>query len=230
MRGLILLALVVFAMTSNTSQAKPTPPKPKPKPNDDPELDDDDDLVDDDEDTEPAPMPHPKPSPYEPVPGNEPLWILPGNTNKVRTSSFGQGRPYGSDNPKTHHAGVDVRAIVRKRGGDPVLMPEDGTVIRNAGWSGRRAKATYVQLHSGPVLIFGAMDPDYLPPPGTVLKRGELVGRMGVYPKGSTMLHLEMWKAGMWQDKPRPRGPWKHGEDMPAGLVDPTPYMQSMVR
>lgn len=214
----LALVLVLMLLGGGSSDARPEPPDPEPDPPEPPGP-----LP------EPDPLPKPPPRPddaFQPVPGSEPLWVLPGNKNPVRASSFGQGRPYASENPTTHHTGVDIRA----RAGDPVVMPEDGTVVRNQGWSGDHAKATIVQLWSGPVLVFGAVDPDHLPKPGTPLRRGELVGRIGVYPKGSQMLHFEQWKVGSFKDAPRPPGPWKWDAPRPAALVNPYEYLSAMVR
>lgn len=191
----------------------PTPrPDPEPTPDPAPEPDPDDDDGD--------------PDVYEPQPGSEPLWILPGNDERIRPRSFGQRRPFGSANPTTHHTGSDIDADFL----DAVLMPEDGVVVRNGGWSGANAKATTVQLFSGPVLVLGAIHPDHRPEPGAILRRGELVGRIGRYPRGSTMLHFEQWGVGSFKDKARPAGPWKWGDERPSNLVDPTAYLESMIR
>ncbi len=211
MKWLLLLALI-FAAAAD--EEKKTKPKPDPEPDPDPVPDPDPDVDDGDPDV------------YEPIPGSEPLWILPGNNEKVRAHSFGQRRPFGSSDPTTHHAGSDIDADAL----DPVVMPEDGIVVRNAGWSGPNAKKTTVQLLSGPVIIFGAVHPDHRPQVGKLLRRGELVGRIGTYPGGSTMLHIEQWKVGTWKDKERPRGPWKWDQPRPDALVDPTSYLKSMVR
>lgn len=179
----------------------------------------------------PDPKPDPKPEPdpmddYDPQPGSEPLWVLPGNDYQVRPGSFGQKRPFASSNPTTHHTGSDIDADF----GAPVLMPSRGTVVRNGGWAGSNAKATTVQLDAGPVIVFGAVHPDHMPAPGRRLERGELVGRIGRYPGGSTMLHFELWKVGSFKEKARPSGPWKWGADRPENLVNPTAYLQAMER
>lgn len=211
------LFLLIFLFGGDRSKVDDVePPDPEPDPPDPPGP-------------EPDPLPKPKPKPdddYQPQPGAEPLWVLPGNNNPVRNYSFGQGRPFASEDPQTHHAGIDIRA----KAGDAVVMPERGTVVRNQGWAGKRAKATIVQLHSGPVVVFGAVDPDHLPKPGIVLERGELVGRIGTYPKGSSMLHFELWKVGSFKDAPRPSGPWKWDGERPGALINPYQYLESMVR
>ena len=215
--------VLVFIGILLTADAADTPePDPEPEPGPDPEPD-----------PKPDPQPDPEPEPephgdddYVPIPGAEPLWILPGNTKAVRPWSFGQKRPFSSSDPKTHHAGIDFDADEL----DPVVMPEAGVVVRNGGWAGSNAKATTVQLFGGPVLIFGAVHPGHLPAPGRVLQRGELVGRIGKYPGGSTMLHIEQWTVGAFKDNPRPSGPWKWGSPRPAQLVDPTAYLQAMER
>lgn len=213
MKWLLLLAIIFAAAADETDETKPKPkpdpdPDPVPDPTPDPDVDDGD------------------PDIYEPKPGSEPLWLLPGNDEKIRKHSFGQRRPFASSNPTTHHTGSDIDADAL----DPVVMPEDGVIVRTGGWSGKNAKATTVQLLSGPVLILGAVHPDHLPKPGTLLKRGQLAGRIGTYPGGSTMLHFEQWTVGSFKDKARPAGPWKWGADRPANLVDPTAYLKAMER
>lgn len=177
---------------------------------------------------EPSPWPEPGPAPWpepEPPPGLEPAWVLPGNAQTVQASSFGQGRPFGSSDPTKHHAGIDVDAELL----DPVVMPEAGTVVRTGGWVGAMAKSVTVQLDTGPQIVFGALHPDHLPTRGARLERGELVGRIGRYPNGGTMLHFELWAPGTWSGHARPSGPWPWGEAQPAALLDPTNYLRSMV-
>lgn len=173
----------------------------------------------------PKPEPPPEPAPdvdvYEPVPGSEPLWMLPGNDHGVRSWSFKQRRPFGSSNPTKHHRGIDIDAEAL----DPVLMPEAGQVIKRQGWSGTLTRGLHVQLFSGPLLIVGALHPSKdIAKVGDVLQRGELLGRIGTYPGGSTMLHVEQWTVGA------ERVPWLWQKPRPAELVDPTAYLKSMER
>lgn len=175
-------------------------------------------------DPEPDPMPKPDPPPPpvpQPPPGSQVLFPLPGSKEKVRASSFGSGRPWGSAHPTTRHPGIDINANYL----DPVIAPEDGVVAKIQGWDGKGTRGVLLQLLNGPVLVFGAVHPDHLPEKGAVIRRGELVGRIGRYPKGDTMLHFEMWKVG---ELARPD--WLPGTDPPAGLLDPFLYLSNAKR
>lgn len=206
--SLVLLLFLALAL-GGSDRAEPRP-RPGPRPDPEPEPD-----------PEPAPDPGPAPPPPpEPVPGAEPLWILPGNTKAVRPWSFKQRRPFSGGPAKKHHRGIDVDADLL----DAVVMPEDGKIVKRQGWVGPLTRGIRVQLFSGPLIVFGGLHPDHSPPVDTVLKRGDLVGRIGKYPGGSTMLHFEQWHAGA------ERTPWLWGEPRPAELVDPTQYMKSMLR
>jgi len=205
------MALLFFLLAAGSGGKA----KPKPKPDED-EDEDLDPGVDEDFET-------PDVDDFPPQPGDSPLWMLPANDYKPR-EDFGERRPFKGGPPKTHHAGADLDSTVLA----PVLMPEPGTVIRTGGWAGPLAKAITVELDRGPVLIFGAMDPEHLPAKGAKLLRGELVGRTGVYPKGQSMLHFELWAPGSFAKKPRPKSPWKWETPKPANLLDPTAYLQTM--
>jgi murein DD-endopeptidase MepM/ murein hydrolase activator NlpD len=74
------------------------------------------------------------------------------------------------------------------------------------------------------MLVFGAVAPGSYPAKGTQLKRGELIARIGRYPKGDTMLHFEVYKVGTTK-----RVRWPYGQAQPPQLVDPHPYLLATV-
>lgn len=176
-------------------------------------------------DIEPGPMPPLPPPP--PAPGAAPLWPLVGRPlgTSVRPSrSFGALRANGTK----YHAGMDLGAPE----GTLVVAPEDGTLVASQGWDGLNAKAVLLETarEGGPVLFFGAVAPGSWPTDAQgdlikkEVKRGEVIARLGHYPGGSTMLHFEMYKRGARQNRK-----WYTTAPRPAPLLDPKPYVESMV-
>lgn len=153
------------------------------------------------------------------------LWMLPTPRQTQYNASvhFKARRPWSPSEAHTrHHCGVDVRATK----GMPVLAPEDLVIVAtDRGWEGPEAKATLVHTTTGRSILFGAVQPGTSPPVGTLLKAGSEVARIGVYPKGSSMLHFQLYdakitpsQANMWQS-------WKVGNPQPPHLIDPMPYL-----
>ena len=118
------------------------------------------------------------------------------------------------------HKGIDIDAVE----GDPVVATEAGRVILVQGWDGPGTRGVLVQTYGGPMLVYGALDPVGLPQVGTVLQRGEPIGRIGVYPGGSTMLHFETYRAGTTI-----RPAWRYGTPQPETVVNPNSYLDATV-
>lgn len=163
--------------------------------------------------------PSPQPPPV-PVPGTSPLWPLPSSTRAWRASSFSSRRPWSGGPPQSHHKGIDIKA---KRG-DPVVVPETGKVIGKTGWVGDETAGVLFQTFGGPTLVFGAVEPGSFPDTGKVLERGEQIARIGRYPGGSSMLHLELYKVGTTK---RVKWPWETPQ--PPTLVNPNSYLLATV-
>jgi murein DD-endopeptidase MepM/ murein hydrolase activator NlpD len=144
----------------------------------------------------------------------DPIWPL-ARQPKTWTAggSFGASR----DGGKRLHQGIDLYAPE----GTPVVASEGGIVTASQGWSGPGTKAVLVYSPKSDItILYGAVAPGSFPPIGTQLKRGDLVGKVGVYPAGSTMLHLEIWPQKL---KP-PRAKWLPNTPPPS--FDPAEYLE----
>lgn len=130
--------------------------------------------------------------------------------------SFGARRPTSADFTRRHQ-GVDLYAPE----GAAVLACEDGTVVAVQGWSGPGTKAVLVES-DGVLILYGAVAPNSYPAIGTKVRRGEKIATIGVYPHGSTMLHLECWAPGV---RP-PRPSWSAGGQQPAKLYNAEEYLE----
>lgn len=121
------------------------------------------------------------------------------------------------------HTGVDLYGDVDGH----VLAVEDGTVVAVEDFTGPRAgspwwfdtQAVLVEGASG-VVLYGELEAAVRA--GDIVREGDHVGRLRTvlrHDKGSpmTMLHLELYANGtrssVW---------WRHGEDRPEALRDPT--------
>ena len=157
---------------------------------------------------------------------DRPLWPL--RDGKTQTSfkssaSFGAMRTTGSER---WHVGIDIPA---KRGDIAVAM-EDGVIICKGntceqGWSGPDAKAVLIQHDSGLVVLYGALIPgsykEFGLGPGARVRRGDPLGRIGTYPAGSSMLHLETYVKGTTDN-----APWYQGKPPPPEILNPTDYLR----
>lgn len=127
--------------------------------------------------------------------------------------SFGASR----DGGKRLHQGIDLYAPA----GTPVLASEDGEVTALQGWSGPGTKGLLVYSPATDItILYGAVAPSDHALVGAKVKRGEQIAKIGVYPAGSTMLHLEIWPGRL--SPPRPR--WLPGEPPPS--IDPAEYLE----
>ena|SRR5690606_12977949 len=154
--------------------------------------------------------------------GDRPLWPLQDATPKSTfksSASFGAPRTSGSNR---WHVGIDIPA---KRG-DIVVAMEDGELVCKGntceqGWMGADAKAVLVQNDTGLVVLYGALIPgsykEFGLGPGARVKRGQPLGRIGTYPAGTSMLHLETYAPGT-----KDNAPWYQGKPPPPEVLNPT--------
>lgn len=155
-----------------------------------------------------------------------PIWPLPDVWRGVPTSG---GRRFGASRKggERYHAGVDILAPR----GALVVAPESGTLVRAYKFNGPRAFALLLQTDSGIVLNLAEVEPNSwrefgrtVGTSGSWVGKGESVGRVGINPGGSTMLHVEAYRAGT-----RANQRWFPGEDPPERLRDPTNYLLEAV-
>lgn len=148
-----------------------------------------------------------------------PIWPLPDVTRRRWT--FGAPRT-SKDGTRRRHAGVDLYAPR----GSIVLAPESGHIIASQRFLGPMAVALLMQTDSGPVILFGEVEPqswrEFGRSIGSRVERGDAVARVGIAPKGGQMLHYEMYTQGTRQN-----AQWIAGRDPPPNLLDPTQYLRS---
>lgn len=172
-----------------------------------------------------------------PAVGSSPTWPIPG-FRSFSKSSFGGDRPYGSKHPERYHAGVDIHAPR----GTVVVAMEAGKIVNFQGWRSptakqrakmspeeqarRTTKALLLELDSGPVIVYGALIPDswqeFGVSKGTRVARGQPLARVGTYPAGDEMLHIEARTRGT-----RAAKPWYIAEGVPSSLLNVTPLLEA---
>lgn len=123
------------------------------------------------------------------------------------TGCLGAARPGDS----RHHTAVDFPA----ERDSYVVAPLDGEVSGITGWDGE-GQAVYLVTIRG-TWILAPISPVVVV--GQEVSEGQLLGRVVPYPRGSVMLHTELWRPGAAGRNKRPV--WAVGEAMPPGLADP---------
>jgi murein DD-endopeptidase MepM/ murein hydrolase activator NlpD len=148
-----------------------------------------------------------------------PAWPLHARRPKMPTpgGSFGAERGI-HDGRQKWHAGIDLYAPE----GAPVVAMEPGTVIRTwNGWAGGdTARILVASDADGKVINYAAVGRDswneFHIRAGSHVERGQFLARVGRYPKGSTMLHLEVYAPGTTDNHK-----WFEGA-RPPELLDPS--------
>lgn len=162
--------------------------------------DDEGDLILDEDDDG---LPPAKDSSAEPdyVPGL--IWPLPkvSKRNPTALGSFGASRG-SKDGKKKLHAGTDIYAPA----GSPVVAMEGGTVVNIVnGWAKGDTARILIQGDSGNVANYAAISKksweEFGIQEGDRVEAGETIARIGTYPKGSTMLHFELYRSGTKDNK-----------------------------
>lgn len=159
-------------------------------------------------------------------------WPLPEwPPDTVQEWRWGE-RSFGASREGHIHAGIDLGPPrVGEKGrafGSPVLSPVTGRVSKvGGGWSGTEADQIQIDSPVYGLVVLGAMHPTAAVVKGQQVKAGELVGWLGRYPSGATMLHLEQHgRLVGTRILAAPRVRWE-GKTKPSTLIDPR---QSLLR
>jgi murein DD-endopeptidase MepM/ murein hydrolase activator NlpD len=146
------------------------------------------------------------------------VWPLPDwPPGSIQEWRYG-ARSFGASRDDHVHGGIDlgpakIYGQESRAYGARVLTPYDGYVDAvDVGWDGPEAKRIDVITPHGR-LVFGAVQPEAAVKPGDRVLAGQLIGWIGKYPGGSTMLHLEQHEGE--------RVRWDLGDPRPAGIIDP---------
>ncbi len=148
-------------------------------------------------------------------------WPLPSD---VRPTVPRGGRGFAADRPgsKVYHAGVDLHANRH----DLVVSPDEGRVVSIFSWPSWKTptgRAVMIQGDSGPVYLLAPIEPASLSVRvGDRVHWKQPIGGVGVYPRGSSMLHFEMYTQGT-----RANQRWYKGKARPPELLDPTLYLEA---
>ena len=155
----------------------------------------------------------------------EPAWLLPDVRPRFATWSLCGGRPFGCDDDCARwHAGID---LIDAKHGSIVVAPEDATIVAlDRGWS-KDARAVYLRTKTGLFLALGGTihesGQEWARRAGDELRKGDPVGRvLGSY----GMIHFETYAKGSKRTK---NSVWYRGSGPPAGLLNPTNYVERMV-
>lgn len=138
-------------------------------------------------------------------------------------AAFGARRPARKSKPQTrYHCGVDLDADK----GVPVLSPEGATVVAvDVGWE-NPTKAIILHLDSGDTLLLGGLRKGMLVAPGERVEQGQPVAEVEAYPLGDTMVHVQLYSGDRSKSFVQQHMSWSLGSPQPAGLLDPTKYLQ----
>lgn len=161
-------------------------------------------------------MPVKPPGVPQAVGASSPCWPISGGKRRV-TTDFGKSRRDGT----RYHVGEDIPAPE----GTTVRAMEPGVVLAWQGFNGPRAHALLVLHDSGITVMYGEVLPDSWNRLGVHVgdrvEQCQSIARVGVNPKGSTMLHLEVY-AGRVMGNRR----WYVGKPPPVDLRNPSDYLR----
>lgn len=155
----------------------------------------------------------------------KPSWPLPSVTPKFATWSVGGGRPASckEGHCERWHAGID---LTNAPDGAVIIAPEDAMVVGiDKGWS-EGSKAAFLRTNTGLFLVLGGFKAGSHKEFGIVtaqqVRKGDKLGRvLGSY----GMIHLETYDAGTR----KANSVWWSDDPPPAGLLNPTNYVERMV-
>jgi murein DD-endopeptidase MepM/ murein hydrolase activator NlpD len=172
----------------------------------------------------------PAPQQFRGVPfasgGACPRW--PVVTNKKHVVSYktaggaavgNWARRFGADRGSRYHAGIDIYA----NAGDPIVAAEGGRVVAfrtffHGTW------ALYLCTNSGITLNYGEIAKnswrEFGIQRGSVVVKGQPLGRIGLMSGGSHMLHFETYRGCVDRNRP-----WYKAKGVPSTLLNPTKYL-----
>lgn len=157
-----------------------------------------------------------------------PTWPLPTAPKNWKSGSrFGAKRPAKGTQTR-YHTGIDLGAAP----GLAVLAPEAGTIVAsNTGWEYNPAtkkgvKAILMTTDSGKTVLMGGIRfGSATVPDGTRVAAGQKIAEVGVYPKGDSMVHFQLYDRPLTEAQVNARKSWKVGDPAPANLIDPAEYL-----
>lgn len=128
-------------------------------------------------------------------------------------------RAFRAGRESRYHAGADLYA----NAGDPVVAPEDGTVVQiQTFFDG--TDAMLIQGDYGVTVLLGEIkrgsSREFGITEGSRVVKGQTVARVGLATGGSHMLHFETYACC-----PATNSKWYKGHSLPSLLLDPTEYL-----
>ncbi len=169
--------------------------------------------------------------PFAPAPASAPAWPLPTTTPKFATWSFAGGRPFAcaAATCERWHAGID---LTKAKDGALVVAPEDATIVGvDRGWS-EGSKAVFLVTASGLFVVLGGFKAkshlEFGVQTLSSVAKGQSLGRVLC---SYGMIHLETYllrAPGALSDRTA-NSVWWVKDPPPAGLLNPTKYVESMV-
>jgi len=158
---------------------------------------------------------------------SKPRWPLTSPPKKWGAGgTYGARRPWSQSLPhKRYHCGVDLAAL----DGSPVVATEGATVAGiDVGWEAP-TKCLILHIDSGDTLLLGGLKLGSMPPVGTHVDAGQLVGRVTPYPRGTTMLHVQLYKGKLTVKQVQQRMAWWLGQNAPASLLNAREYLEAAI-
>lgn len=135
--------------------------------------------------------------------------------------TFGYNRiNYSTGESTRHHVGIDLFAKFK----DPVVAIQKGIIIKFSPFCCGKHKTTWALIvdHGDIVINYGEVDKN-LPTGmgvGTKIEPGQIIAYVGKNPKGSSMLHFEMYRKGT-----KHAVQWFRGKKTPPEILNPTQYL-----
>lgn len=177
------------------------------------------------------------------VPGQKAIWpVVTKHPSRWVTSSYTQdgkfrgvwGNHFGSarrlDDVRVNHVGVDLQA----RNNDLVVAPEDGRVIAVLPFFGD-TNAVYLRTANANVVTLGEVAKGSSAALGVkvgdVVAQGQPLAKVGKTPKGTSMLHVEIYDGSGISDDAivamirDGKMQWPDKAPFPARVLDPSAYL-----
>lgn len=177
------------------------------------------------------------------APGQSPVWpVVTSHPNRWVTSSYTQdgkfrgiwGNHFGSarrvGDVRVNHVGVDLQA----RAGDLVIAPEDARVIAVLPFFGDTS-AVYLRTNNGNIVVLGEVAKNshkkFDVRVGDAVTQGQALAQIGKTPKGTSMLHVEIYYGGGIGDEAivemirEGKMQWPDKEPFPPRVLDPSAYL-----